>query len=164
MNQNYRQSDLPEFVQQQIDAANDRAESFKSKYRFTCFVTSTFATFALLIGMLLGAVGHMVHTKLTTYERSESNDQQEIRIVVSRPVVETVPARDCFDGVTRRSLFGYEACYGGRWTRYAYQPPAAMALPLSNTNHRPGGANAQRINAQLRVLDARLRRIEATGY
>ena len=124
MDQSYRKSAAPLYAQDQIDAANLRAKAFEDKYRFARFMLRSFVALAFLIGMFVGAVGHAVRMKLATEEHLESSDQQrEIRIVVTTPVVETTPARECFDGAVRLcpsanaldQWLASASCHDGRW-------------------------------------------------
>lgn len=145
MDQSYRKSAAPLYAQDQIDAANLRAKAFEDKYRFARFMMRSFVALAFLIGMFVGAVGHAVRMKLAAEERLESSDQQrEIHIVVTTPVVETAPARECFDGDTRACPsantlsqgLGYASCLNGHWGPCAPLPPppapVAIRLPRSS--------------------------------
>ncbi len=142
MDQSYRKSAAPLYAQDQIDAANLRAKAFEDKYRFARFMLRSFVALAFLIGMFVGAVGHAVRMKLAAEERLESSDQQrEIRIVVTTPAVETAPARECFDGDVRLCPSANAqgqgpasaSCHNGRWDPCAPPPPPVeIRLPPFN--------------------------------
>lgn len=169
MDQSYRKSAAPLYAQDQIDAANLRAKAFEDKYRFARFIMRSFVALAFLIGMFVGAVGHAVRMKLAAEEHLESSDQQrEIRIVVTTPAVETTPARECFDGDVRdcpsANALGQgpasASCHNGRWDPCAPPPPAVEIRlpPFTGTGFVQITAYDCETNAEVDIVNTRQRR------
>lgn len=142
-NESYRSNQIPQEIQAEIDTANARADAAEARNRFTRSETESYVALALLIGLFAGGIGHSAFMSAEE-ERLVSSDRQENSLAVTTPVVETAPARECFDGDTRACPsanalsqgLGYASCLNGHWDPCAPLPPplapVAIRLPRSS--------------------------------
>lgn len=139
-NETFRSNQIPNEIQASIDEANTRADAAEARYQ--ALRKRIEAAIGGIIGALIGA---LVSGTLYWYGcemiAKHMTDQQENRLVVTTPAVETTPARECFDGDVRdcpsANALGQgpasASCHNGRWDPCTPPPsPSEIRLPPFN--------------------------------
>ncbi len=138
--ESFRKNRIPQEIQAAIDTANTRADAAEARYQ------ALRKRIEAAIGGITGALmGTLVSGTLSWYAcemiAKHMTDQQENRLVVTTPAVETTPARECFDGDVRlcpsANALGQgpasASCHNGHWDPCTPPPaPVAIRLPRSS--------------------------------
>lgn len=140
IDESYRSNQIPQEIQTEIDSANTRADAAEARYQ------ALRKRIEAAIGGIIGAlIGTLVSGTLYWYGcemiAKHMTDQQENRLIITTPAVETTPARECFDGDVRlcpsANALGQgpapASCHNGRWDPCAPPPPPVeIRLPPFN--------------------------------
>lgn len=166
-NETFRSNQIPNEIQASIDEANTRADAAEARYQ--ALRKRIEAAIGGIIGALIGA---LVSGTLYWYGcemiAKHMTDQQENRLVVTTPAVETTPARECFDGDVRlcpsANALGQgpasASCHNGRWDPCAPPPPAVEIRlpPFTGTGFVQITAYDCGTNAEVDIVNTRQRR------